>query len=103
MPKVLRFGIESLDKLIGGSKETGFGINLARHKAPGLATSLCLIGPDGAGKSVLALHLAAQYLADCNEVDGSLPKVLSKNPSIASYSFAISRASKFSGKHGSLV
>jgi KaiC/GvpD/RAD55 family RecA-like ATPase len=76
MPDVLRFGIESLDKLIGGSKETGFGINIARHNVRGLTTSLCLIGPDGAGKSVLALHLASQYLADCSEVDGSLPKVL---------------------------
>ncbi|HWW75944.1 MAG TPA: hypothetical protein VNZ44_11130, partial [Pyrinomonadaceae bacterium] len=72
MPKTLRFGIESLDKFIG-SGDGGFGLSIARRggergaerKEASLTTSICLIGPDGTGKSVLALHLAAQYMADC--------------------------------------
>jgi KaiC/GvpD/RAD55 family RecA-like ATPase len=76
MSDVLRFGIESLDRLIGGSELTGYGIDIAKHKRAGLTTSLCLIGPDGAGKSVLALHLAAQYLADLKSNHEDPPKVL---------------------------
>lgn len=71
MPKTLRFGIESLDKLIG-SNNGAYGLNIARrgeygaeYKEESLTTSVCLIGPDGTGKSVLALHLAARYMADC--------------------------------------
>jgi hypothetical protein len=101
MPKTLRFGIKSLDKLIGTNKDGKHGLNIVRRKAhsadtgsglaqPGhadslnarIATSICLIGPDGTGKSVLALHLAAQYMADCkvavNEADRKACKQLPK-------------------------
>ncbi|HJR07105.1 MAG TPA: ATPase domain-containing protein [Pyrinomonadaceae bacterium] len=74
MPATIRFGIESLDKLIG-AKDDGIGMNIPKNKdGHVLTTSLCLIGPDGTGKSVLALHLAAQYLSDCRVSDGNLPK-----------------------------
>ncbi len=74
MPKTLRFGIEPLDKLIGSNKG-GYGLNITKRddeqrkkrKPESLTTSICLIGPDGTGKSVLALHLAAQYMADCRK------------------------------------
>ncbi|MBV9924344.1 MAG: hypothetical protein JOZ96_04820 [Acidobacteria bacterium] len=85
MPKTLRFGIESLDKLIGPD----LGLNIVRvvkgeggkeKVDSGATTSICLKGPDGTGKSVLALHLAARYMADCGEEYGAkakkLPKVL---------------------------
>lgn len=86
MPNTLRFGIEALDKLLG-SGGGAFGLDIAgnqngqgaRVKIP--TTSICLIGPDGTGKSVLALHLAAYYMADCHAHDrhkgkNRLPKVL---------------------------
>lgn len=80
LPKTLRFGIQSLDKLIGTiSLEDGterFGINLAKpsgengietnYRTPApIISSICLTGPDGMGKSVFSMHLASQYLADC--------------------------------------
>lgn len=34
-----------------------------------LTTSLCLIGPDGTGKSAFGLHLAAQYMADISIIE----------------------------------
>jgi KaiC/GvpD/RAD55 family RecA-like ATPase len=74
MPDTLRFGIESLDKLIGTNGKQS-GMNIAHNKGDSSTTSMCIIGPDGTGKSVLVLHLAAQYLADCME-GGKLPKVL---------------------------
>src|SRR5205807_2349710 len=33
------------------------------------SASLCLIGPHGTGKSVLALHLASRYLADVRNAE----------------------------------
>src|SRR5258708_713253 len=94
MPKFLRFGIPTLDELIGQFREdkdkgpTFFGIDfspddtLDSNPAPtdvkleGAAsqvidnrrsdsTSICIIGPDGTGKSVFGMHLASRYLADC--------------------------------------
>lgn len=64
----LAFGIPSLDELLGRPTKTAakdipssdFGIHLRNREN---ATSVCLIGPDGTGKSVLALHLAAHYAA----------------------------------------
>ncbi len=74
MPATIRFGIESLDKLIGAN-DVGLGMNIPKNKdGDVLTTSLCLIGPDGTGKSVLALHLVAQYLADCWVFEKELPK-----------------------------
>lgn len=87
MLNALRFGIESLDSLIGSYKDASgreaFGIKIAEDENESaeaisyLTTSICLIGPDGTGKSVLAQHLAAQYMADCYAMSSrKLPKVL---------------------------
>jgi KaiC/GvpD/RAD55 family RecA-like ATPase len=68
MPNFLRFGIPSLDKLIGSHDEGHYGIKLTpNEKGQEIedATGICIMGPDGTGKSVFALHLASQYLADC--------------------------------------
>ena len=72
--KVLRFGIPSLDMLMGKAPEIAArkGIDQLGLWLPDpsgsnkstTSTSLCLIGPDGSGKSVLALHLVSRYLAD---------------------------------------
>lgn len=73
---LLRFGIPSLDRLISGTDgQAGFEIR------NGQSASICMLGPDGTGKSVLALHLAAHYLSDVldsgNEARAQLtPKVL---------------------------
>lgn len=76
----IRFGIPSLDVLLGRPQPStyenatlkedeeakAFGIAVADAKANlgRESISACVIGSDGTGKSVLALHLAAQYLAD---------------------------------------
>ncbi|HEU4769612.1 MAG TPA: ATPase domain-containing protein [Pyrinomonadaceae bacterium] len=92
---VLRFGIQSLDRLIGSvtarsSTETLYGIDLKDPRSDEeknseepfmpVTASICLAGPDGTGKSVLSLHLAAQYLADCMadsiEADKPIPEDL---------------------------
>ena len=79
LPRTLRFGIQSLDKLIGATKIgriEQYGIDLARpqpqngtkasrRRREPMTSSICLAGPDGMGKSVFSLHLASQYLADC--------------------------------------
>lgn len=105
-PQVLRFGIQSLDRLIGtlrpnpddednygkalgerkkfgngqgtstSDDEDIYGIDLTERKGSNdtgdteqnslpVTSSICLAGPDGTGKSVLSLHLASRYLADC--------------------------------------
>jgi KaiC/GvpD/RAD55 family RecA-like ATPase len=53
----LNFGIPSLDKLLE--------IPNVKSKATFEATSMAILGPDGSGKSVLALHLASTYIAEC--------------------------------------
>lgn len=98
--RVLRFGIQSLDRLIGtvrlsseaedsSSKDNDsdseealkYGIDVSEppeeeedddnaddvdtSSGMPITSSICLAGPDGTGKSVLSLHLAAHYLADC--------------------------------------
>ena len=80
MPQKLRFGIPSFDTLFSAfgppSKEVdvnAHGIQLPSRDA---ASSICLIGPDGTGKSVFALHLASRYLADCVAKKEKLPLVL---------------------------
>lgn len=96
-PPTLRFGIQSLDRLIGSVQKKGvttrYGIDLSPPTRPEgdtqltsadeqITSSVCLAGPDGTGKSVFSLHLASQYLADCLEttpegVKGDLcPKIL---------------------------
>src|ERR1044071_3097328 len=67
----LRFGIPYLDDLIDvpftvdrGRIDSEKKRAAAAPKAPA-PESFTLIGPDGCGKSVLALHLASRYAADC--------------------------------------
>ncbi|MCX6345199.1 MAG: hypothetical protein NT018_08990, partial [Armatimonadetes bacterium] len=72
---VLRFGIPSLDHLCGKpDKDSPEGMGI--HGA----TSMCIIGGDGTGKSVLGLHMASRYLADrlhqYQEAKNDLPRVL---------------------------
>lgn len=65
----LRFGIPGLDRLLGDHSEKqqekpeqkNFGFSYSSDAG----TSFCLIGPHGSGKSVLALHFASRYFADC--------------------------------------
>jgi KaiC/GvpD/RAD55 family RecA-like ATPase len=67
----LNFGIPSLDSLIE--------IPQVKRNPSHDAESLAILGPDGSGKSVLALHLASRYLADAHRVLPSataLPKVV---------------------------
>lgn len=77
-PTTLRFGIQSLDRLIGSIGEDEhrkYGIDLSQPTEPDdksstkdreeISSSICLAGPDGTGKSVFSLHLASHYLADC--------------------------------------
>jgi KaiC/GvpD/RAD55 family RecA-like ATPase len=68
----LQFGIPSFDALFGrpvtaedstSRDYSEFGIRLSPEHP---TTSLCIIGPDGTGKSVFGLHLAAQYMADAD-------------------------------------
>jgi KaiC/GvpD/RAD55 family RecA-like ATPase len=83
----LRFGIPSLDAILVGrserealanARQIGWGGILLSEKSEG--TSVCLIGPDGTGKSVFSMHLASQYLWDCRQTvssgTGSIPKVI---------------------------
>ncbi len=80
----LRFGIQSLDRLIGTINESSgvYGIDVSQPENSfgdgnadilPITSSICLAGPDGTGKSVISLHLASQYLTDCLEgcVSGS--------------------------------
>ncbi len=67
----ITFGIPSLDELLGRpttaldpTSKGNFGLYLDNCNQ---STSICIVGPDGTGKSVLALHLAAQYAAMGNE------------------------------------
>lgn len=72
MNSVLRFGIPTLDRLlddrpaVGGAGETG-GVHLPEGEGigSGATTSLCILGPNGTGKSLLAMHLTSRYVADC--------------------------------------
>ncbi len=102
MPEVLRFGISSLDQLLGIPSEKSRsevlpGIYLPqltprkrRKKSLGktgnikdsFTTSVCIIGPTGTGKSIFALHMASSYVSDCkdeqmqSDPDIELPTVL---------------------------
>jgi KaiC/GvpD/RAD55 family RecA-like ATPase len=76
----LRFGIPSLDSLFGGKEEgggerKGGGIRLPQSDEHSHSSvSVCLTGPDGTGKSILGLHLAAHYVADCIEAANEAKK-----------------------------
>ncbi|HEV2800588.1 MAG TPA: ATPase domain-containing protein [Pyrinomonadaceae bacterium] len=76
----LRFGIPSLDSLFGSERE-GYGLGLpdsndGSANSPETSISICVSGPDGTGKSILGLHLAARYLADCAGARVVRPKIL---------------------------
>lgn len=76
----IRFGIPSLDQLLGrpqprvywydftrdDESAATFGIDVSPSDASKGRESftICLIGSDGTGKSILAMHLASRYLAD---------------------------------------
>lgn len=56
---IIDFGIPDLDCLLGrGRNESEPGISYSE----GETLSICIYGPDGSGKSVLALHLASRYV-----------------------------------------
>ena len=61
----LEFGILELDRLIssperGKPRRGGIKVDKIGEKYEG--SSICILGPDGTGKSILAMHLASQYL-----------------------------------------
>src|SRR5258707_995865 len=66
----ITFGIPSLDELIGTIAEPGFRVPSEREHSATLSSSssFCIIGPDGAGKSVLALHLVSTFAAAVRRV-----------------------------------
>ncbi len=63
---VIRTGIPAIDGMFRisdaehGERRGGIGL-----RDLGTATSLCITGPQGTGKSLLAMHIATRYLADC--------------------------------------
>src|SRR5579862_4810612 len=103
---LLHFGIPSLDRLLGRRDNEGNSTNTRVHQPADPAqegrnsggnstsalcglfidegkdgrfasTSLCIVGPDGAGKSVLGLHLASRYAAQTFQRScGDLPAIL---------------------------
>lgn len=89
MSDVIRFGIPSIDNLFGDnpSKKDGVRLPRCRPRGPAAPTepdenglpssvSLCMTGPGGTGKSILAMHLASRYLADCRDAGDLATKVL---------------------------
>src|SRR5256885_2314484 len=70
---LIRSGIPSLDALlrpIASAKD----LNLWGEDELGIAltdvdatTSIAIAGPDGTGKSALAMHFVSRYLADCHQ------------------------------------
>ncbi|QEG41415.1 RAD55 family ATPase [Roseimaritima ulvae] len=88
---VLRFGVPSLDRLLGrpyldydntadpDSAIFGIGLNSLEETEDSPtgkrvrqdAISVCMIGIDGVGKSTLAMHLASRYRADLNQANSS--------------------------------
>lgn len=74
----LQFGIPSLDGLFGAAGRDATGTRLCGMTAGTgdgrqfETTSICLAGPSGTGKSILALHLAAYYRAQ----HGVLPRII---------------------------
>ncbi len=60
--ELLKFGIPSFDAMINmRAKEEERGYLLNSLSGQGEATTVCLIGPDGTGKSLFALHLVSDY------------------------------------------
>lgn len=80
-PWVIRTGIPSIDGMFRISEHQVRGNARGGIALPdlGATTSVAIVGPQGTGKSVLAMHFAARYLADCHAAFGadarSIPKV----------------------------
>jgi KaiC/GvpD/RAD55 family RecA-like ATPase len=81
--RTLRFGINGLDDLLSGSyipgKDEVLGIDISAPSGGDCqATSVCIVGPNGTGKSVFALHLASYFAAGGFQSGGRCraPKVL---------------------------
>ena len=77
LPWVIRMDIPSIDGMFSISgqevKEVRGGIGLA---GLGTSISVAVVGPHGTGKSVLAVHLAARYLADCHAAFADRPEAM---------------------------
>jgi hypothetical protein len=58
---IFRFGIHTLDSLFHGDSPS-------TRLVPLVSTSCAIMGPDGCGKSLLAMHLASTYLADSRHI-----------------------------------
>src|SRR4051794_35418424 len=73
-PWVIRTDIPSIDGMFRINEHTvedvRGGIGLPNLDT---STSIAVVGPQGTGKSVLALHIAARYLADCHAAFGHDP------------------------------
>ncbi|MFO0976941.1 MAG: ATPase domain-containing protein [Planctomycetaceae bacterium] len=77
IPHVVRFGIPTLDRLLGvvrsdseGNERDTYGISVKPIADQNVVDtiSLCVIGADGVGKSLLALHLASRYRSDATNI-----------------------------------
>ncbi len=64
---IMRSGIYALDSL--------FYVPERSNVPPAEAVTSCIIGPDGSGKSLLAMHYASTYVYDCRKAGGTMPLV----------------------------
>ena len=63
MKMPLRFGIPSLDDLLYPPRHATRGHEPSTDTDYVGTEKICILGPDGTGKSILALHLASRYVA----------------------------------------
>jgi len=94
MVKQIRFGIPTLDNLFLGNEKRDLapgGVVLPEVNGRTERTSMCIVGPDGSGKSLFALHLASRYAAD---VAVSMSRLQSPSPHVifVSTDFSYARA-----------
>ena len=85
---LLQFGIPTVDwlfgvphrakPLTGDFVEIHGATNCGISVEPNHTTSLCLIGPDGTGKSLLALHFAARYAFHAHNLRAGVAKDIAK-------------------------
>lgn len=71
-PIPLRFGIEGIETLIGNTPRTSAAINAASADV----WTAAIVGPDGCGKSILALHLASTYWQEADRSPESKAAVI---------------------------
>lgn len=71
---LIRSGIPSLDAMFrsSGLKSESFTEELDEHgislTGGSGTTSICIAGPDGTGKSALAMHFVSRYMADAHQI-----------------------------------